>query len=211
MIIIILIIIILIIIINYELIMNYEHIIYVLYGFKHDIPTPFYITNKIKQICGDIIGVYKYDFIDIGCGSGTLLNTLFKYKLFRKYIGIEIDKKIYKKAINNRISNEIEIYNLDILDYKFKATNPAVIFMYEPFHDIEYNKAIDLYEKVLKKIKSAYKYVYILYLTGTQYKRQDLHNNNYFNKHGFSIINKYYTGSLLVRRVIYLVEYKNNI
>lgn len=61
--------------------------IHKIYGLKHDIPIPFYIITKIKQICEGISNVYKYDFIDVGSGNGNLLNKLSKYNLFRKYIG----------------------------------------------------------------------------------------------------------------------------
>lgn len=209
MVIIIMIIIIMIIIIIYELSMNYEHLSHKIYGLKSDIPTPYYIITKIKEICEGIEEVYKYDFIDIGCGNGMLLNTMFRYNMFNKCIGIEIDNEIYKRAINNISHKDIEIYNVDILDYKFNYT-PKIIYMYEPFHDIEFNKAIKLYEKVLKKIKSICRDVYIIYVSGTQYNRQDLHNNDYFSKNGFSIINKYYIGSLFVRRVIYVVKCKDD-
>lgn len=193
----------------YELGMHYQHVVHHIVGSKRDIPTPFFIINKIKKICNTIIEKEKkpFIFIDIGCGDGETLKVLCKSNVFRKCIGIEIDKKIYEIAKSNIKNTNIELYNLDALDYQFRI-QPTIVYLYEPFHDVDYNKAIPLYHQLLKKIKGICEStLYIVYVSGTNFKRQDLHKNSeMFSQYGFQIINKYNIGSLIYRRMIYVVK-----
>ena len=193
----------------YELGMHYQHIVHYIVGSKRDVPTPFFIINKIKTICNKIIEKEKksFIFIDIGSGNGETLKVLCKSNVFRKCSGIEIDKKIYENAKSNVKNTNIELYNLDALDYQF-LIQPTIVYLYEPFHDVGYNKAILLYHRLLKKIKGICKStLYIVYVSGTNFKRQDLHKNReMFSQYGFQIINKYSIGTLIYKRMIYVVK-----
>lgn len=193
----------------YELGMHYQHIVHKLVGSKRDIPTPFFIINKIKTICNTIIEKEKkaFIFVDIGCGDGETLKVLCKSNVFRKCIGIEIDKNIYEIAKSNVKNTNIELYNLDALEYQFRI-QPTIIYLYEPFHDVDYNKAIPLYHRLLKKIKGICEStLYIIYVSGTNFKRQDLHKNSeIFSQYGYQVINKYNIGSLIYRRMVYVVK-----
>ena len=95
----------------------------------------------------------KFNFIDIGSGNGDFLINLCKNHSFKKCIGIEIEKKSYLEACKRckNIKN-LKFYNLDVLKYNFEKT-PTIFYLYEPFFDIEYNKAIFMYNKLFQNIK----------------------------------------------------------
>lgn len=193
----------------FEAVMHYQQIIHKITGSKRDIPTPFFIINKIKSICNTIVSQHqkKFVFIDIGCGDGITLKTLCGVDIFNKCIGIEINKKIYDVATANLKNTTIELHNLDALDYKFRI-QPTIIYLYEPFHDVEYDTAMSLYHKLFEKIKNLCEStLYIVYVSSSQFNRRDLHQNKgIFSQHGFEIINTYNIGSIIYRRFIYVAK-----
>ena len=95
-----------------------------------------FLKNKVNDL------IIKSKIVDLGCGKG---HPLFKFSnewSFKKVIGIEITKKYYDICLKNLnimnkkkpdyLNSEIEIYNCNVLDYKFdKETN--FIYMYNPF------------------------------------------------------------------------------
>tara|TARA_Y100000591_G_C21750455_1_gene654461 strand:+ start:505 stop:1200 length:696 start_codon:yes stop_codon:yes gene_type:complete len=57
-----------------------------------NIPTPYYFLNLIKHYLNEK-KIDDFNFIDLGCGSGRLVNYLEKY-FKRTFVGIDINNKI---------------------------------------------------------------------------------------------------------------------
>ena len=206
----------LILIVIIELYINYTQITYYLSNTKSksDVPTIPYIIKKVSKIINRITKNNKQQFlfIDIGCGDGNLIKQICRYNIFHKCIGLEYDLKSFVKAKENCKDNKnIKINYIDALNYNFNH-KPTIFYLYEPFFDIEYNKAMKMYNKLLYNInklsKSTYD-IYIIYVSGIiPYRRRDI-TKSLLNKYNFTVINKYNIGSLFIRRNIYLAKFKN--
>lgn len=218
------------IIIN-DLIINSQYITHYFNGNGRDMPTSKFTYKNILMICKNIICNAKnkninknFIFIDIGFGDGKLLKYIHDKNIFSECIGIEIEKSIYQKTCNNLNLNtyncnldgqnilnccsykNIKFYNIDAVKYNFE-NKPTIIYLYEPFYDIEYNNAILLYNKLLYNITLLHeKNIYIIYACGRQ--RKDLLDGKIFQKYGFIITNKQKIGTFLRRRYICAVQYK---
>ena len=104
--------------------------------------------DEINKILYKLISnINEYSFIDVGSGKGKIIiNNLIKDALYKKNIGIEIDKNLYDISINNLniIKNKfnidnVKIYNKDILDYKC-IKEPSIYFFFNPFNNYIYKK-----------------------------------------------------------------------
>ena len=198
-----------------ELYLNFNHLLYFL-SFKNRsaIPTLPSMMNKVNPLLKSISNtkLSQFNFIDIGCGNCDFLFNLCKTNNFKKCIGIEINRKSYLEG-SEKCKNvkNITLYNQDVLNYNFEKT-PTIIYLYEPFFDIEYNTAISMYNKLfenIRKINSDSKNdIYIIYITGRLiFGRKDI-TREMFNKYNFEIVKEEMIGSIFVKRKIYLAKYK---
>lgn len=92
----------------------------------------------------------KDSLIDIGCGKGAVLNAACQFD-FKRIAGIEIEESIYKIAVKNfnnlKISDRIELYNQDALDFQgYDQFN--IFYLFNPF-------PLDIYKQILGRIFSA--------------------------------------------------------
>jgi len=205
----------LILIVIIELYINYTQITYYLTfsRSKSDVPTIPHIIKKVSNIINRITNNNKqqFIFIDIGCGDGNLIKQICEYNIFHKCIGIEYDVKSFVKAKENCKHNKnIKINHIDALKYNFNH-KPTIFYLYEPFFDIEYSKAMKMYSKLLNNINKLGKYthdIYIIYVSGIiPVRRRDI-TKSLLNKYNFTVINKYNIGSMFIRRNIYLAKLK---
>ena len=156
-----------------EIYINYTQIAYYLTfsRSKSDVPTIPHVIKKVSNIINRITNNNKkqFLFIDIGCGDGNLIKEICEYNIFHKCIGIEYDLKSFFKAKENCKNNKnIEINNIDALKYNLKH-KPTIFYLYEPFFDIEYSKAIKMYNKLLYNMNKLGKHtgeIYIIYVSG---------------------------------------------
>lgn len=116
---------------------------------------------KFCKILDDFNITQKDAIIDIGSGEGFNLLYFNKYYKFKKIIGVEIDDNIYKISKNNvniSQSNKIDIYNMNVLDYKIpKDIN--YIYLFNPFRQ-DYiwgsTQEYDNYKGLISNIKKSY-------------------------------------------------------
>jgi len=108
-------------------------------------PTPIYFLKIVKkEILKIPSSLDKYCFIDFGCGAGRSI--FFFQDIFKKKIGIDINKR-FKKYFKND-----EFYNLNLRDFdnvKLKLTNIGsnffLLYFYEPFDEELVEKYIKLF------------------------------------------------------------------
>ena len=92
----------------------------------------------------DLLRLYKilnslddiFQLVDLGSGDGTVLHFLHK-RGFKKLIGIEIEKSLYKYAVSIAKRNNLAItyFNLDVLKYKVPNIElPYAFIFYNSFH-----------------------------------------------------------------------------
>ena len=135
-------------------------IIYVIRGYKgntfnfsnnsimaDNIPCPYYFLFKIEKI----IKQYNFHtFIDLGCGSGRVID-FFKNKFpEKKFVGIEYFASQYeycKKIFENKIN--INIKKEDFTNLNFIKTNANCYFFNNPFKND--SDVIPLIKKIIDK------------------------------------------------------------
>jgi tRNA G46 methylase TrmB len=119
-------------------------IIYFLRGYKgnkfnfsnkitmaHNIPCPYYFLVKIKKVLRN----EKFDtFIDLGCGSGRIIDFFNKNIPNKNFVGIEYFSAQYeycKKIFNE--NNNIFIKKEDFLNYDFLQHESDCYYFNNPF------------------------------------------------------------------------------
>ena len=119
-----------------------------------NIPCPYYFLNKIDKFFKN----HNFQtFVDLGCGSGRVLNFFNRRFKNKKFIGIDffIDQVNYCKKIFLNYNN-IELIQADILKTDFLKYEADCYFLNEPINDdiifIELIKKIVDAQLINKKI-----------------------------------------------------------
>jgi len=120
---------------------------------------------KFCKILDDFNINSKDSILDIGSGEGFNLLYFNKYFKFKNIIGVEIDEKIYEISKNNVIiseSNKINIYNMNVLDYKI-PNDINYIYLFNPFRQdyiwgcvVKQTHEYDNYKILVSNIKQSY-------------------------------------------------------
>lgn len=106
-------------------------------------------AQRLSEILDHIpIAPEQYTFVDLGSGKGRAVLVASRYP-FKEIIGIEISSELCTIARKNvklyrppeQVCRNIEILNLDALEYKFPAS-PLIVFMYRPFGENTLMKVI---------------------------------------------------------------------
>ena len=90
--------------------------------------------------------------LDIGSGDGLVLLYVNKFYNFKKIIGVELDKNIYNKSLDNinKIkNNRIEIININSINYNIPIYI-NFIYIFNSFNEIIY------YIKLIKNINNSF-------------------------------------------------------
>ena len=108
-----------------------------------NIPCPYYFLFKIKK---NISQIKFKSFIDLGCGSGRIIDFINRNFLNKKIYGVEYFSKQYKfcKLLFKSESN-IKIIKSDFTKLKLKNINYDIIFISAPF-----NKKVDFKKFMIK-------------------------------------------------------------
>lgn len=116
---------------------------------------------KFCKILDDFNITEKDAIIDIGSGEGFNLLYFNKYYKFKKIIGVEIDENIYeisKYNLNISESNKIDIYNMNVLNYKI-PNDINYIYLFNPFRQ-DYiwgsRQEYDNYKILISNINKSY-------------------------------------------------------
>ena len=124
----------------------FYEIVYLLKGFKgnkfhfsennkmsDDIPCPYYFLYKIKKI----LSKFNFKtFLDLGCGSGRVIDFFSKNLIQVDFVGIEHFSKQYnycKKIFENK--KNIKIVQADFLKSDFFQYDPDCFFLNRPIND----------------------------------------------------------------------------
>jgi SAM-dependent methyltransferase len=129
-------------------------------------PTALYWLDLVNEYFNDIPGIENYTFVDIGAGKGkVILYNLLKKSKYKKYIGVEKDKKFYDifnynlKNTNIEIDKEIDTLLIDANDFDYSSQNNIYFFFY-PF-------TLDFFTEYFKKniefIKNNNNYLVFIY------------------------------------------------
>ena len=179
----------------------YYEFIYLIKGYKgnkislskdtimtDNIPSPYYFLHLISKI----ISTYDFkNFIDLGCGSGRVINFFNKKFPDKNFIGIEYYEEQYKYCKKIFINNQnINLINLDFTKIDFLKYNSDCFFLNEPM------KSQDAFTNIVNNIIN-YSHkknkILLVFLNCKQevlkdFKNIDLINSYYINKNkGFSI------------------------
>lgn len=133
-------------------------------------------------------------FIDIGSGKGRILILAAEYG-FQNIKGIELSSNLSAIAESNirtfksktNYSGQIQIINTDATKYKFEITD-NIIFMYNPFNGIIFEKVIDNIKLSLEKHP---RQITIIYMNPTE--RQMLESKLEFSSIQNFTWNEHYT------------------
>ena len=108
----------------------------------------------------------KFIFIDFGCAEGNVIAKVYQHPSIQKCVGVELESKLTDKA-QERFKNipNIEIWNLDMNDYKYEIA-PTILFIYEPLWELNTKEAKTLYRQILSSIPPYNDDFYIIYVSG---------------------------------------------
>ena len=120
---------------------------------------------KFCKILDDLNINSKDSILDIGSGEGFNLLYFNKYFKFKNIVGVELDEKIYEISKFNVIiseSNKINIYNMNVLDYKI-PNDINYIYLFNPFRQdyiwgcvVKQTHEYDNYKILVSNIKKSY-------------------------------------------------------
>ncbi|MEM6814873.1 MAG: class I SAM-dependent methyltransferase [Bacteroidota bacterium] len=121
--------------------------------------------HSLKQ---DNVNYSKSIFIDVGSGMGRNLLIASEYQ-FQEIIGIEISKELHKIAKKNIVVYEnenqkcknINTYCMDILDFAIPTYECIVLYFWEPFGQVVFNK---FYQKILESICTEKQKIVLVFL-----------------------------------------------
>ena len=150
---------------------------------KEGLSIPPIIMNKIINFIQNIQNIKTYTFIDFGCGAGNIINKV--YPLVGMVDGIEYHEK-QANATKDRFKDidNIVIYPINMLDYKFKQTN-TILYLYEPLWQLETEPALEIYSKVFKNLTINKEKIYVIYCSAIKYKHLDM---DFFKKYNLKLI-----------------------
>ncbi|MBC9934432.1 class I SAM-dependent methyltransferase [Chitinophaga qingshengii] len=133
-------------------------------------PSPVKIVQQaLQDLVKYQVHYPEWTFIDIGSGLGRNL-LLASQQGFKRIIGVEISSYLCEQALSNiekynaieKTKCEAEIFNVDVLDFKFPAGN-TVMYFWEPFTVAVQSKFI----QGLEKHVAATPYQVVLIFLGT--------------------------------------------
>ena len=98
-----------------------------------NIPCPYYFLYKIKKTIKEI----DFEiFIDLGCGSGRVIDFFNKNLLNKKFIGIEyFDKQFFSSKANLEKYTNIQLINSDFTKIDFLKYNADCYFFNDPIKE----------------------------------------------------------------------------
>jgi hypothetical protein len=150
---------------------------------KEGLPLPPIIIKKIINFIKNIKNIKTYTFIDFGCGSGNMIEKV--YPIVGTVDAIEYHEK-QANATKDRFKDidNIVIYPINMLDYKFKQTN-TILYLYEPLWLLETESALEIYSKVFENLIINKQKIYVIYCSAIKYKHLDM---NFFKKYNLKLI-----------------------
>ena len=119
---------------------------------------------------------------DIGCSTGNLLRSLSdnsnKKKI--KYIGLEIEKKMFQEAKSkSKKFKNIKIYNSDVKKYKFKKSN--LIISYYTIQFIHPSFRQQLINKIYKSLSWGGAFIFFEKIRGNDARFDNILNSIYID------------------------------
>lgn len=119
------------------------------YLYKHNdiIPVPEYFTNILNKYFDKNNDL---NILEIGIGNG--LKSISKSKLFKSYVGLEPNDKLFELATENckKFDCKIKIIHSDIQNYNTEDKYDVIILEYVFHFFNSHNKAIDKIVSLLK-------------------------------------------------------------
>ena len=146
--------------------------------------------------------------LDIGSGDGLNLLYFNKKFNFKKIIGVEIDRNVYKLCkynLNLIKSKKIELYNQDILNFNI-PNDVTFFYLFNPFEQNYFFKSKNEYDKyfnLIKNIKKSYmiskRKIFIIFVNINDQKIFDIFSQN------FIIFKTGYLSELFILKIKYTI------
>ena len=149
------------------------------------LPTPTYIKQELLRQLASIPNIANFIFVDFGCSEGYVIREVAPY--VREAIGVELDPILYLRAIKWHNPQNVAIYNMNMISYRFDDTD-TVMYMYEPLWKISYVEALSIYQQVFAKLRRINaENIYVIYCTGSNSQQLNI---DFFRRFGFIQLEK---------------------
>lgn len=97
--------------------------------------------------------------LDIGCGTGLELESMYKRFPEVKVTGIDLSESMLDKLRENYGDKNIEIINADYFEYPFEENKFDAAMSFETLHHFKYEKKQLIYNKLYQTIKAGGYYI----------------------------------------------------
>ena len=151
-----------------------------------NIPCPYYFLKKIKKV----LKKNEFNrFLDLGCGSGRIIDFFHKNFKNKEFIGIEffLDQYNFSNKLFQDINN-IKIIQTDFTSLEFVKYNPDCLFLNNPFKDEK--ESIDFVKKIINSNKLK-KNILIILVNYNKRLIETLNNVNYVDSYYINEIKGY--------------------
>lgn len=142
------------------------------------LPTPYHIRDNIFSLI-ESLPEKDYTLVDFGSGQCEFIEEIGRKELkIKSIVGVELNKKDVEMCKRRIRKNNIEIYNMDMVNYNFSNVSD-ILYMYEPLWCVNNKEAVSVYEKVIMKKPS-----YIIYISGVL----PILNESFFRNMGYNTL-----------------------
>jgi hypothetical protein len=152
----------------------------IIYNSNNDagLPTPYHIRDSIFSLI-DSLPEKDYTLVDFGSGQCDFIEEIGNKELkIKSIVGVELNKNDVELCKRKKMKNNIEIYNMDMVNYNFSNVLD-ILYMYEPLWCVNNKEAVSVYEKVIIKKPS-----YIIYISGVS----PILNESFFKNMGYKTL-----------------------
>lgn len=97
--------------------------------------------------------------LDIGCGTGLELESLYRRFPDVKITGIDLSKDMLGKLRAKYPDKDIELIQADYFEYPFEPEKYDAVLSFETLHHFKYQKKQRIYEKIFETLKPGGYYI----------------------------------------------------
>lgn len=115
--------------------------------------------GEIYEHFSDFFNNGLVKLLDIGCGTGLELKSIYERFPDVEVTGIDLSKEMLSKLIEKYSGYKLNTINADYFDYDFSNETYDAVMSFETLHHFTYEKKQAIYPKIYQSLKSGGYYI----------------------------------------------------